>query len=296
MKERRVHLATPSAIRSLYQPEPVPGAAHASIPRDRFAAKRSPLLPSSFMPSSRVAHRCQRALPLPNRARRDTRHALQTRAEFRQRLFEGATKSREALIPRRVSRAPSQRPECRCPRFRSAGANLWANQYRESSESRDAQTTQHAADGGLHLSIDFAGGFVDGGTDQILEHFDVAGLYRLGIDSQTEQLLAAVHSCGDRSAARSGLDYGLLHFFLQGVVLRFGFRHQVLQVESTHGTSASGLSHPASDSRPQAESRKRWVSVSLYNQSRYGLGRRIFLACGVPPGLARHGLGRQGLV
>ena len=63
MEERRVHLSTPSAIRSLYQPEPVPGAAHASIPGDRVAAKRSPLLPSSFMPSSRVAHRCQRALP-----------------------------------------------------------------------------------------------------------------------------------------------------------------------------------------------------------------------------------------
>ena len=58
--ERLVHLSSPSAIRSKHQPEPVPGAAQESIPRDRVAGKRSP-----FLPSSRVAHRCQRGLPHP---------------------------------------------------------------------------------------------------------------------------------------------------------------------------------------------------------------------------------------
>ena len=50
-----------------------------------------------------------------------------------------------------------------------------------------------------------------------------------------EQLLAAVHFCGHGATAGCGLDDGLLHFFLQGFILRFGFGHQVLQVETTHG-------------------------------------------------------------
>lgn len=99
----------------------------------------------------------------------------------------------------------------------------------------DAHSAQHAADCGLHLSVDFASGFIDGGEDQILEHFDVAGFHRFGIDAEAEKLLTAIHFCGDGATAGCGLDDSLLHFFLQGFVLRFGFGHQLLKIEATHG-------------------------------------------------------------
>lgn len=99
----------------------------------------------------------------------------------------------------------------------------------------DAHPAQHAPDGGLHLSIDFASGFIHGGEDQVLEHFDVAGFHRFGIDAEAEKLLAAIHFGGDGATAGGGLDDSLLHFFLQGFVLRFGFGHQLLKIEATHG-------------------------------------------------------------
>src|SRR5207237_10291299 len=49
-----------------------------------------------------------------------------------------------------------------------------------------AEAAEHAPYRRLHLSINFAGGFVDGGQDQVLQHFDVAGFHRFGIDAQAE--------------------------------------------------------------------------------------------------------------
>src|SRR5258708_23540134 len=119
-------------------------------------------------------------------------------------------------------------------------------------ESADAEPTQHAADGGLHHRIDLACGFVHRGKNQILQHLDVARLHHLRIDTQTKELLAAIHFRRDRAATRRGFDYGLLHFFLQRVVLRFRFRHQILQIESAHsGFSASPCSQSPYESAPR---------------------------------------------
>src|SRR5206468_11159529 len=47
-------------------------------------------------------------------------------------------------------------------------------------ETRDPHAAEHAPDGGLHLGVDFAGSFVHGGQNQILEHFDIPTFYRFG--------------------------------------------------------------------------------------------------------------------
>src|ERR1700736_2247889 len=136
-------------------------------------------------------------------------------------------------------------------------------------ESADAEPTQHAANRGLHHRIDLACGFVHRGKNQILQHFDVARLHRLRIDTQTKELLAAIHFRRDRSATRRGFDYRLLHFLLQRVVLGFRFRHQILQIESAHGG----------------------FSASPCSQSPYESAPRIFPACAAPRDLVLPGCG-----
>src|SRR5215831_15100915 len=101
-------------------------------------------------------------------------------------------------------------------------------------QARDVESAEHARKGRLHLGVDFAGGLVDRGEDEVLEHFDVAGFYSFRIDAHAEELLAAIHFSGYGSAARGGFDDGLLHLALHGLVLLFGFRHQVLEIESAH--------------------------------------------------------------
>ena len=103
--------------------------------------------------------------------------------------------------------------------------------------SPDPQPAQHSTHGRLHRSIHFAGSFVDSGENQILQHLHVTRLHRLRIDTQAQQLLAAIHFRRNRAAARRGLDHRLLHLLLQGFILRLGLRHQFLQIESTHKTS-----------------------------------------------------------
>ena len=53
-------------------------------------------------------------------------------------------------------------------------------------------------------------------------------------DAEAEKLLTAIHFGGDGATAGCGLDDGLLHFLLQGFVLRLGFGHQLLKIEATH--------------------------------------------------------------
>src|SRR6266498_4587322 len=123
----------------------------------------------------------------------------------------------------------------------SSGENFRWPDHQMARSPESWQPSQHAAHGGLHAIVYFLRRAVEGGGDQVLQHFNVAVLDRLRIDLDAQYLLAAVHFNRHRAPARRTFDNGLLHLFLQQFVLLLGLRHQLLNIESAHRTSvASG--------------------------------------------------------
>ena len=51
-----------------------------------------------------------------------------------------------------------------------------------------------------HAVVNLLGSAIEGAADQILQHFDVSGLHRLGVDLDAQDLLAAIHPHGDGAA------------------------------------------------------------------------------------------------
>ena len=119
-----------------------------------------------------------------------------------------------------------------------------------------------------------------------------------------QHLLAAIHFDGDRAAAGRSLDHGLLHLFLQRLVLLLGLRHQFLQIESRHREICNLLICNLVISNPNA-ARSLGFKLQNYqitklqidfilspdNRSRCGFRLRIFPAC-----VARSGPVRRGCV
>src|SRR4051812_35394984 len=116
----------------------------------------------------------------------------------------------------------------------SANLDIGFRHWSAQSESGDSHAAHHAAHGGLHLIVYLAAGFVAGGEHEVLQHLHVAGLHDLRIDGDGEELLLSVHADLDGASASGGFYHGLLHLFLQRVVLLFRLRHQALKIEATH--------------------------------------------------------------
>ena len=69
-------------------------------------------------------------------------------------------------------------------RFASGGAvNL--------EQSRNLHPAGHGADAAGHLFVDFARGFVHGGDDEVLQHFDVVRINGFLVDGDGEQFFRA---------------------------------------------------------------------------------------------------------
>src|SRR3954464_961711 len=96
----------------------------------------------------------------------------------------------------------------------SANLDIGFRHWFAQSESGDSHAAHHSADGGLHLVVYLAAGFVAGGDDEILPHLHVAGLHHLRIDGDGEELFLSVHADLDGASAGGGFYHRLLHLLL----------------------------------------------------------------------------------
>src|SRR4029079_633417 len=80
----------------------------------------------------------------------------------------------------------------------------------------------------LAFFVHLLGGFVAGGLDQILQHFDVAHYF--GVDLDAGDVLVAVHLDGHHAAARRPFDADQRDLFLHLLLHLLGLLHHGLHV------------------------------------------------------------------
>src|SRR5437899_8263537 len=136
------------------------------------------------------------------------------------------------------------------------------------------QSPSQAPDLFLHRFVHLAGGLVDRGGDEVLQHLDVVPAHHLGVDRQALEVLLAVHDDLHHPPARRGLDLQRLELLLDALLGLLELFHELLWVaEWVHG-----LFSRTSTTLPPKRSSASWTAGSRAASS---MSRRFFASPGV---------------
>src|SRR5918997_1829743 len=158
---------------------------------------------------------------------------------------------------------PGRRASSVMSRLTGAANNaLHARQAQASETAEIAGCRVHLARGQL---LGRADSLVDGGLHHVLEHLDILGVDRAGVDRQLPQLQLAADLDGDHPAAGAGLHHLVLQLLLRlghvGLHLLY-LLHHLVQVRLTHQSFSSSKTSSASNSARSRSMSCSWSSVA----------------------------------
>src|SRR2546422_1969859 len=114
----------------------------------------------------------------------------------------------------------------------------------------------------LHRFVHLAGGLVDRGGDEVLEHLDVVLAHDLGIDLQALEVLLSVHDHLHHAPAGRRLDLQGLDLLLDALLRLLELLHELLRIaKGVHGLfSRTSTTFPPNRSRASCTAGSRAAS------------------------------------